>query len=272
MGHPPMTPINLVTILPGAVAFKEGNVNETYRGQVLLADGSVQMAIIKDLDARQLANELLVAVLGRRLGLPVPDVHLGLVRAGDLNVTKGPTFPDGGRLVFVSRDAGANNIAFFLQSATITEALRQKVQADMRAWADLGRLYAFDAWVANIDRHPGNLLFAGQDQIWLIDHGHCFSGPAWTPAHLDPNASFPHRLSEWISRWLTIEEKRARSSEAAGFVRTMAAMDVSGATRDSWIASLLPDPEVSAVEAFLAARLASVARHANTALGMPSLI
>jgi hypothetical protein len=60
-----MPPIQLATVLPRAEPFKEGNVNETFRGQVLLGDRKVRGAILKDLDPRQLANELLVSALAR---------------------------------------------------------------------------------------------------------------------------------------------------------------------------------------------------------------
>ena len=62
-----MAEIQLATVLPGAKAFREGNVSETFRGQILLADGSVRSAVIKDLDQKELSNELLAAVLAREL-------------------------------------------------------------------------------------------------------------------------------------------------------------------------------------------------------------
>jgi hypothetical protein len=85
-----MSEIQLATVLPGAKGFREGNVNDTFRGQVLLEDGTVRGAIIKDLDRTQLSNEVLTSVLARAAGLPTPDVYLGLVRGSDLPVTKAP--------------------------------------------------------------------------------------------------------------------------------------------------------------------------------------
>jgi len=71
-----MSEIQFATVLPGAKAFKEGNVNDTYRGQILLADGTVKSAVIKDLDQKQLANELLASVLAHAAALPTPDAYL----------------------------------------------------------------------------------------------------------------------------------------------------------------------------------------------------
>jgi hypothetical protein len=158
-----MAEIQLATILPGAIAFKEGNVNETFRGQVLLADGSVKHAIIKDLDETQLCNELLTAVLANAAGLPTPDVYLAVVRNDDLSVSKGPRLQDGDPLVFASVDVKAPNVTFRAQGASMDDQ-RQLLQ-DIIEWSELGHLFAFDSWVANIDRHPGNLLFGGKKRF-----------------------------------------------------------------------------------------------------------
>lgn len=266
-----MTPIPLVTVLPGANPFKEGNVNETFRGQVLLADQSVRAAILKDLDPRQLANELLVAMLGRAVGLPVPEVALGRAAPADLPAKHGPTLDDGSRLIFVSCDVRHPNLMRVLNSATSPAALTA-IMADVLTWPMLGRLYGFDAWVANIDRHPGNLLFGGKHDIWLIDHGHCFSGPTWTGADLDAERPYTHRLSEWVTAHLQPEERKRRSSEVDSCANEMAKLDVSAAAAGSHIADLLPAGDVVAVVSFLQGRVAHVPRHANTALGLPSLL
>ena len=265
-----MPEIQLATVLPGAKPFREGNVNDTFRGQVLLGDNSVKTAILKDLDLKQLSNEVFASVLARTAGLPTPDVFLAVVRGDDLPVTKGPVLPDGNRLVFASVDVKVPNITFRAQGATAGE--QQELLRDILDWADLGHLYAFDAWIANIDRHPGNLLFGGKHEIWLIDHGHCFSGPAWQPSDLQPDAVYPNRLSEWLTGLLSLDQKRRRSSEAMKFAEAITLIDVSESSRLSHIASLLPPAHIVAVEDFLKGRSAKVPAHANRALGVPTLV
>jgi hypothetical protein len=265
-----MAEIQLATVLPGAIGFKEGNINDTYRGQILLGDGSVRGAILKDLDQTQLSNEVLSSVLARAAGLPTPDVYLALVRGSDLPVAKGPHVQDGNRLVFASVDVKVPNLTFRVTGASIDE--QQRVLRDILEWADLGHLYAFDAWIANIDRHPGNLLFGGKNEIWLIDHGHCFSGPTWQPSDLNSDADYRNRLYEWITCHLTTDQKRKRSSEAAKFSQIIASIDVSESTRKSRIETLLPAAHVVAVEGFLKGRTNSVPLHANRALGVPTLL
>ena len=45
----------------------------------------------------------------------------------------------------------------------------------------LGRLIAFDAWVANIDRNIGNVLLVSADSFVIIDHGQVLGGCNWPP-------------------------------------------------------------------------------------------
>ena len=265
-----MSEIQFATVLPGAKGFKEGNVNETFRGQILLADGTVKSAVIKDLDHKQLANELLASVLAHAADLPAPDAYLALVRGADLVVSKAPRLADGNRLVFASVDVKVPNITFRATGASADEQ-RQLLQ-DILEWADLGHLYAFDSWIANIDRHPGNLLFGGKNEIWLIDHGHCFSGPAWQPNDLNANGEYRNKLSEWLTGSLNLEQKRKRSSEVIKFTNVISTIDVSGSSKNSRISALLPANDVLAVEGFLKDRVNNVIVQSNKALGVPVLV
>lgn len=262
--------IQLATVLPGAKGFREGNVNETFRGQILLADGSVKSAIIKDLDPKQLSNELLGSALARTAGLPTPDAFLALVRGTDMPATKGPLLADGNRLVFASADVKVPNITFRVQSANPDE--QRQLLHDIIEWADLGHLYAFDSWIANIDRHTGNLLFGGKNEVWLIDHGHCFSGPAWQPEDLDPNGYYRNRLSEWLTNHLNSNQKIKRSSEVAEFAKRIASIDVANSSEQSHISVIVPKNHVRAVEEFLRLRSRYIPVHANRALGVPTLL
>jgi hypothetical protein len=265
-----MSPIELATVLPGAVPFKEGNVNDTFRGQVLLSDQTVRGAVLKDLDAKQLANELLTAVLAREAGLPTPKPYFALVRGSDLPVSKAPSLADGNRVVFASVDVKIPNVTFRATGAT-PDQVNQLIE-DILEWAGLGELYGFDAWVANVDRHPGNLLFGGKEQVWLIDHGHCFSGPDWQPEDLVPDGNYRNRLAEWLTARMNLEQKRKRSSEAVGFAASVASIDIAASSTNSHIRGFLPAEHVAAMEGFLRQRSSRVPRHASKALGVPVLV
>lgn len=269
-GQKPMTQIELATVLAGAKPFKDGNVNETFQGQIHLGGGVVRGAILKDLDPRQLANELLVSVLARRAGLPTPDAYLALVRGNDLPVVRGPSLPDGNRLVFASVDVKVPNVTFRLRGAPAEQ--QGGLVAEILQWAGLGGLYGFDAWVANVDRHPGNLLFGSKDQVWLIDHGHCLSGPMWTPEDLMEDGEYNNRLAEWLTVRMSLEQKQIRLAEANTLANALPAIDVNEATSASLVAGILPDADIAAAKTFLRGRIGNVPNHASKALGIPVLL
>lgn len=260
-------PVNLATILPGAEPFREGNVNDTYRGQILLPDGSTRDAVLKDLDNRQLVNELLASALAKATGLPTPDAYLGLVRAGDLPVAKGPALADGNRLVFASADVKVPNVTFQIRNEADATA-KQAIVARVVNWSKLGDLYAFDAWIANTDRHPGNLLLSANDEVWLIDHGHSFTGPVWEPSDLLADGSYPNRLTEWVTPRLNADQRAKRASEVSEIVKCFVTTDVAFARTWSKIDVLRSGEHGDAIETYLKERAARVRNHATRALGM----
>jgi hypothetical protein len=260
----------LATVLPGAVPFKEGNVNDTFRGQILLAGGDVKSAVLKDLESKQLCNELLGSTLAKATGLPTPDAFLAVVRAGDLSVAKGPVLPDGNRIVFASADVKVPNVTHRLTKAPATDP--HISLKDLIEWDRLGELYAFDAWVANVDRHPGNLLLGQKDEVWLIDHGYCFSGPNWQPEELNPDASYRNRLGEWLTCWLTPGEKCQRSAEATAFAEPISRIDISVSSEASRIEEFIAPRDATAAADFLSLRIAIVPREASRALDVPRLV
>ncbi|MEP4195949.1 MAG: HipA family kinase [Aliishimia sp.] len=218
-----MSEIQLATVLAGATAFSENNVNDTFRGQVLAVGGEVKQAIVKDLNLIQLCNELVAHCLAREVGLPIPDCYLGLVRQGILDVSKAPSTTDGSRLVFVSVDVKVPNVTFRWRGSDA--AGRQALLSEISKWGDLGHLYAYDAWIANVVRHAGNLLFGGDSEFWLIDHGHCFTGPTWEAANLSPDREYRNRLAEWLTEHLTHDQKKKHAAEARKFGATIASFD-----------------------------------------------
>lgn len=264
-----MTQIELATVLLGATAFSVGNVNGTYRGQVLLSDKSVRNSIIKDLNLIQLCNELVAHCLARHVGLPVPDSFIGLARPDILPVKLAPVLPDGGRLVFVSADVKVPNVTFHLNNNPIGAKVLLR---EIAMWADLGRLFAFDAWIANIDRHPGNLLFGNSGSFWLIDHGHCFGGPNWKPEDLNADNEYANRLSEWMTPELDDAQRKERTQQVAAFEALVRDFDAASTAEKSHIDHLLPMESVSLLKGFIEQRAGSIVRHASKALGVPVIV
>ena len=246
------------------------NVNDTYRGMFLLPDHSRRHGIFKDLNIQQLVNELLAAVLGRELGLPVPNPYLGFVPIGALSAQKCPLADGSGHLVFVSEDVGTPNLTQQVQAGG---GLMASILVDvLKNWVSLGNVYAFDAWIANTDRHPGNLLIGGPGNIWLIDHGHAFTGPEWQPHDLDPILAYRHKLSEWLTGYLSATQKGEKGRDAALFATKIAAVPVDQAAADGGVDLLLSKSAADALKDFLMKRVQYVPKHARDALGVPVLI
>ncbi|MEE8609666.1 MAG: HipA family kinase [Sphingomonas aquatilis] len=261
--------VEFATVLPGAVAFSEGNVSDTYRGQVLRADMSTANAIIKDVPPKEMVNELISFVLARQLLLPIPDLLLAQAAPSDLPATKGALTRDGRRLVLASVDVSVPSITF-----RYTEDVpgRARLLAAVTAWPPLGRLYGFDAWVANTDRHAGNLLFGSGAEAWLIDHGYAFTGPAWESSALDPLAMYRHRLGEWLTAFLTVDGREMRARQAGALEADLRLIDIESAMRAAHADRFLDSADVAALSGFLSTRVNEVARLASSALGTPVLI
>ncbi len=266
-----MPSIETARVLKGAQPFSaNGNVNDTYRGFVLLGDNTRRHGIIKDLNLAQLVNELLATVLAQGLNLPVPDGYLGMVANRDLPVDKLP-LPDGsGHLVFVSADVQTPNLTQQLEGTN--QAAVQALIEHLKCWLNLGKAYAFDAWIANTDRHTGNLLIDGPSNIWLIDHGHAFTGPNWSIADLDPIADYRNRLQEWLTACLTTDQKHATGRDASQFAIKATTINIPQALADSYTERLLSTQACAALKDFLERRVQDVPTHAKKALGIPVLI
>lgn len=145
-----MEPIRLGLLLPGGRPVGEG-IRHAQRAPVMTARGET-VAIVKELPLPELPIEMFCALLGRELNLPVPEPLLVVN-------------PAGSALMSGSVDMGYPSLhqpALAPHLALLAILLQQ--------WPSLIPAACFDEWIANPDRHGGNLLFDGRD-FWLIDHG-----------------------------------------------------------------------------------------------------
>lgn len=261
--------IPLARVLAGATAFNEDNVSDTYRGLIATTDGNQVSAIIKDLPPLELANEVLVAALGLALGLPIPQPYLALATPERFSASKGPE-AEGGRLVFASTDVKQPSVrALALKIGQTNGAALADLVARVAAWARIGELYGLDELVANVDRNAGNLLFAGDNAIWLIDHGRAFTGPDWVLADLLPaDKPIPGKLAEWLTPDLKSHQKTAAFGQVAGLSSAAAAVDLIGLAKDNYLDAILEEPLFDAVLAFLKERSISLPQLAATALAI----
>lgn len=115
------------------------------------------------LNIQDIAKEALCAVLARKLHLPVPQPYYVSI---DSTVARQPV-------------GNHYNIAFGLQDELLPfQRINDPVtlSQELVSWPELNRCAVFDAWVANRDRLPHNLLFAGNHDFWMIDHEEALPG------------------------------------------------------------------------------------------------
>lgn len=258
--------VRLATVLQGVQPLAEKGVNDSFRGQLMLDDGAIKSAIIKDLDPKQLANELMVAALANAVGMPIPGAHLAMVPPGTMPANKGPSLADGSRLVFGSLDALTPPVAQLYQGQDAT--VQRKVRERLAEWSSIGGLYGFDSWVANTDRHDRNLLFSGDKDIWLIDHGHCFTGPTWTPANLNPPQVYSNKLKSWLTPVMSEARRAAVASAATEITQKAKALDLRKLGELNHVLDVLDSGDFDALVSFLTERNAHVPRLAADALNL----
>ncbi|MCB3511078.1 hypothetical protein H5815_12675 [Klebsiella variicola] len=137
-------------LLEGSRPVGEG-INGALRGFALVDEEEIQV-IAKYLPERELICEILCAQIGRELELPIPEPIL--------------LFDKDRKPVFGSNDIGYPNLNHYFANNAET----QSVLSRLSKWVYLQSASFFDELIFNADRHPGNLLYNGQD-FYLIDHG-----------------------------------------------------------------------------------------------------
>lgn len=267
--------IEFAQVMSGASSFKDvgiANITDTYHGQLLTRSGELKTAILKDLPAKELANEILAASLASVLGLPVPPAFIGITEAGNPCATRSKLV-DGRGLMFASVNVDSPSVASLVIKPTEQEtlALLKPIVALLANQSWLGDLYGFDAWIANVDRHVGNVLFATSRGVWIIDHGRCFTGPNWAPADLVPSREYPHRLREWVTPFLPRSDRIRLANEATALSVHLHEIDVREAGRMNSVIDLIGMSDFEALISFLADRIVFVPRAAGDALNEPRI-
>ncbi len=146
-------------MLPGAIRFSDhGNINPTFKAHVKTHDDVIQ-AYVKFVPYREIYVECVCATIGRFIGLPIPKPLIVQVDHSAI-----ADIPDGEfRLAFGSEDSAYPS----LKRRGVSDELFKSLE-DFRLTLDIG---VFDEWIANPDRHAGNILFDGSENFVFIDHG-----------------------------------------------------------------------------------------------------
>ena len=260
--------IELGHFLPGAQLLTvEKGVSETYVGMIEVGERHLN-AYVKIQSERELANELLGSVLARKAGLSTPAAFLVQVRRED--------YPASSRFQLPGLDAIC---AFATEALSFTSFNRTAAlqSPDARktfigAWPDWPAVLGFDDWIANGDRHGGNFLIGGPGIVWLIDHGHAFTGPSWQIASLQPQCAVNYRLwNEVIQPNITPEARHAAVPRAVKAAMTFQDIDPDSAIEVAMIRPNLTTEEIQALSDFIRVRSGGVGQRICALLGHPQL-
>jgi hypothetical protein len=261
--------IGLAHLLPGGTRLvaDETGVNETYRGVIETATEK-NLAYVKLMPAKQLVNELVCSVLGRSIGLPIPDGFLVAVLRDD--------YPDSPGM----RSAGLTDALGFGVVSLPHPDLRRRIKVQgvavvdrlIKTWTGWRDAMAFDEWVANGDRNQGNLLVGAEGDVWLIDHSHAFTGPTWAAPDLQPSVSVPNQIADNIIPTLTLPQRVAAWQAVQQLVVQYGAVDIEETLRLSRCDALLEQTDASALHSFLGLRIAELLRLLGQRLGLPVIM
>lgn len=150
------------------------------------SDNGSRPLVVKLLTLRKLLIELLCAVAGRRLGLPIPRPYLVILEPESL----APNIPMAQTLAFGSEEEPYPAVSSLIRDPARVELL-------LRRWERAKEAAAFDTWIANEDRTTKNLLL-GQ-HLWLIDHDDAI--PDWASANSDTANKILEAISEGLSEF-----------------------------------------------------------------------
>jgi hypothetical protein len=220
-----VTPLREGGSLPAIV---EGDDDGTY---VLKFRGAGQ-------GVRALIAELIAGELGRRLGLPVPEIVFA-----ELDPRMAMTEPDPEIQDLLRQSEGLNLALDYLPGSIAFDPLIDKwLAGDARLASSV---VWFDALVTNVDRTPRNTnLLVWHKKLWLIDHGaSLYFHHNWEAGTLGRSrVPFPaikdHVLLPWASGLAEVD------GELAGLLTAAVIEKVVALIPESWLADepMFPTP------------------------------
>lgn len=196
---PSLSPVRVLRLNKGAIRVKRRN-SRRRSDELWVGTGYSESRNDDDVplylrigNARHIVAELVCAVIGRAIGLPIPEPLIVKIRRGDLPLSRLIDQEADATLAFASASVGGDSCAQLLREDS-DHALRL-----VMTWRQLLPTTAFDEWMANPDRNLGNIVFAAQN-LWLIDHAQALGGKAAELSSLKSlqEQAFPNVLATMI--------------------------------------------------------------------------
>lgn len=170
--------MKLATLLPGSNLIELGH-SEIWKGHIVTSNGSICPAYTKLVDERTLSIELICALIGRELSLPIPQPYLVRVPTQTISSVTSET------IAFALEEVSYPSI-----STTIRED--KFIKEKVLKWEHIIQCAAFDTWIGNSDRIPHNLLYDGKYSFQMIDHGDAL------PSFMSAETSTQNKLMQYL--------------------------------------------------------------------------
>lgn len=265
VGRIPLEPVDIDELDQGK--------NEVYQGMIAVGNERYQ-SFIKVLPTKQLVNELVAYVVGRALGFPIPTGFLVRASASDIPDSQLLTelIEQSGEeevFVFGSQDAQLPSLARYARDIYVNNTEFDEVDEtlsstrsddDMTYFEDKDNfllwkeLIIFDAWIANTDRHPGNLLVAEGGNAFWIDHTHCLTGEDWDCDKWQDDAICKNIvLTTWRQRCLP-EEKMSLASRTDELIAQINELDLDQLSESAHLLNFLTGADAKKIQRFLEGR------------------
>ncbi|MGV8823988.1 HipA family kinase [Methylibium petroleiphilum] len=248
--------------------YEESKTDELWVGTAYseAEDGDDIAVYLRLADPQPLVAELVCAVIGRALGLPVPEPFVVRIDAGTL---KGSAKVPGAPTVtycFASRQVDGSTFEQLLsRNSSAAEAM-------IRRWEHLVPVTVFDEWLANPDRNFGNILYAA-GTLWMIDHADAFGGSArklWSLSELT-RETVTNKLALLIHSLDPAERKNHLDKAEQWLLNPAGKLDIAAALSRATVARWQTADEQSELLDFITQRLTLTHSLLCTRLGHPQL-
>ncbi|HEC74422.1 MAG TPA: hypothetical protein ENI26_08625 [Methylophaga aminisulfidivorans] len=191
-------------------------------------------------------TELAASQVGSSLGLNIPTPYLVELTRGDIPDYVDFTINDV-TYCFASESCGEGAVSFERLGA------ENKITQN---WKDKDQTIIFDEWIANTDRHQGNLVFTPENKtFWLIDHGRALGGmPSEFFDLSNPAIDVNNQLLKDISP-TTEEYKRHLAEKANQLMLSCKCININQLDKDNNFIKISPSFSKQDVITFLTERI-----------------
>lgn len=266
-----LEPIAVGRLLTSYGPESEGADCETHKVSVRYIGGSCTAYLKLYKDHRKIVAELAASQLGRALGLNIPKPFLVIVDPGMIPADQSSFDQTGTLLAFASAQAGKAPVSFNRLINSVSTGIHQL----LLDWKGLNSTIAFDEWLANVDRNPGNILFNAEDKsFWLIDHGQALTGSNWPLWGLEDHkvAATNVLLNELLrDAPLDTNQKAALRDSANELMLRASQLDFDQLDPDNYFGLLVGEDEKSTISTFAYLRAFVTVELICKKIGMPGL-